>query len=214
MSKYQFRQSDIYQPGTELPKNRLNITDAELLHAVESQLLTQAYDTFVAELQPGTRFDETYFTALHRRTFESLYDWAGRYRTEDMVKGGSMFCRAAYLPAELRRIFDQLDQAHYLAEAATTSREVFAERLAYFQGEMIALHPFYELNGRVTRLFFDLLAIQHGYAPIDYSRAWQDDAEVGNNYIRASIDCVQRADHHLLTQLVLAGLQRLQDDET
>jgi len=213
VSKYQFHQSDIYQPGTELPKNRLNITDAELLHAVESQLLTQAYDTFVAELRPDTRFDGAYFTALHRRTFESLYDWAGRYRTEDMVKGGSMFCRAAYLPVESRRIFDQLTQAHFLAEAAATSREVFAERLAFFQGEIIALHPFYELNGRITRLFFDLLAIQRGYAPIDYSRAWQDDAEVGNNYIRASIDCVQRADHRLLTQLILAGLTPLQDDE-
>jgi cell filamentation protein len=213
VSKYQFHQSDIYQPGTELPKNRLSITDADLLHAVESQLLTQAYDTFVAELRPGTRFDEAYFMALHRRTFESLYDWVGRYRTEDMVKGGSMFCRAAYLPAESRRIFGQLGQAHFLAKVAATSREVFAERLAYFQGEIIALHPFYELNGRITRLFFDLLAIQHGYAPIDYSQALQDDADVGNNYIRASIDCVQRADHRLLTQLVLAGLQRLQDDE-
>lgn len=179
MSKYQFHQSDIYQPGTELPKNRLNIVDAELLHAVESHLL----------------------------------DWAGGYRTEDMVKGGSMFCRAAYLPAESRRIFGQLAQAKFLADAATTSREVFAERLAFFQGEVIALHPFYELNGRITRLYFDLLAIHHGYAPIDYSLAWQDDAEVGNNYIRASIHCVQRADHRLLTQLILTGLAPLQGDE-
>jgi cell filamentation protein len=213
VSKYLFHQSDIYQPGTELPKNRLNITDAELLHAVESKLLAQAYDTFVAELQPQTWFDEAYFIALHRRTFESLYDWAGRYRSADMIKGGTMFCRAAYLAAESRRIFAQLGQAQYLADAAATSREVFAERLAYFQGEIIALHPFYELNGRITRLFFDLLAIQHGYGPIDYSLAWQDDAEVGNNYIRASINCVQRADHLLLTQLILAGLTPLQDDE-
>ena len=212
MSKYLFHQSDIYQPDSELPKNRLNITDAELLHAVESSLLTQAYDTFVAELQPQTRFDEAYYIALHRRTLETLYHWAGRYRSEDMVKGGSMFCRAAYLSAESRRIFAQLEQVRFLADAAA-SREGFAERLAYFQGELIALHPFYELNGRITRLFFDLLAIQHGYAPIDYSQAWQDDSEVGNLYIRASVDCVQKADHRLLTQLVLAGLSRLQDDE-
>ncbi len=123
-----------------------------------------------------------------------------------------MFCRAAYLSAESRRIFAQLGQVRFLADAAA-SREGFAERLACFQGELIALHPFYELNGRITRLFFDLLAIQHGYALIDYSQAWQDDSEVGNLYIRASVDCVQKADHRLLTQLVLAGLSRLQDDE-
>jgi cell filamentation protein len=213
VSKYQFRQSDIYLPGTDVPANRLNVTEPELLQAIEAKLLAQAFDGFSAALRPDTRFDEAYFLALHRCTFEDLYEWAGRYRSEDMVKGGSMFCRAAYLAKESRRIFDQLAQAHFLADAAATSRELFAERLAFFQGELIALHPFYELNGRVTRLFFDLLAIQNGHKPIDYSLAWQDDAEVGNNYIRASIDCVQRADHRLLTQLILAGLNPLQDDE-
>jgi len=120
--------------------------------------------------------------------------------------------RAAYLPGESRRIFGQVAQAGFWVEAATTSPEVFAERLAFYQGEVIALHPFYELNGRITRLFFDLLAIQQGYAPIDYSQALQDDAEVGNNYIRASIECVQRADHRMLTQLVLAGLKPLKGE--
>lgn len=42
MSKYQFQQSDIYQPGTDLPINRLNIDDAEILHEIEAQLLQQA----------------------------------------------------------------------------------------------------------------------------------------------------------------------------
>jgi cell filamentation protein len=208
VSKYQFRQSDIYLPGTDLPVNRLDIRDAELLQAVEAQLLEQAYLLFVAELQPDTRFDEAYLQALHRRTFESLYDWAGQYRIEDMIKGSSMFCRAAFLPNESRRLFGQLERERFLAGADTWPPEQFAERLAYYQSELIALHPFYELNGRVTRLFFDLLAIQNGYGPIDYSVAWRDDAEVGNNYIRASIDCVQRADHRLLQTLILAGLRR------
>ena len=130
MSKYQFQQSDIYQPGTDLPINRLNIGDAEILHEIEAQLLQQAYQTFVAELATDTRFDEAYFQFLHQRTFESLYAWAGQYRTQDMVKGGS----------------------------------------------------------------------------IDYGLALRDDSEVDNNYIRASIDCVQRADHALLRELVFAGL--------
>jgi hypothetical protein len=43
VSKYQFQKSDIYQPGTDLPINRLNIGDAEILQEVEAQLLQQAY---------------------------------------------------------------------------------------------------------------------------------------------------------------------------
>ena len=61
---------------------------------------------------------------------------------------------------------------------------------------------------RCTRLFFDLIAIANGYGPIDYARALQDDPEVDNNYIRASIDCVQRADSKLLQSLIEAGLIR------
>ena len=76
------------------------------------------------------------------------------------------------------------------------------------RGELIGLHPFYELNGRITRLFFDLITIANGYGPIDYGRALQDDPEVDNNYIRASIDCVQRADSKLLQTLIEAGLIR------
>ena len=206
MSKYQFQQSDIYQPGTDLPINRLNIGDAEILQEVEAQLLQQAYQTFVSELTADTRFDEAYFQSLHRRTFESLYAWAGKYRAQDMVKGGSMFCRATFLSNESRRIFGELEKEDFLRGSALLPLDRFANRLAYFQSELIALHPFYELNGRITRLFFDLIAIANGFGPIDYGLALRDDPEVDNNYIRASIDCVQRADHALLRELILAGL--------
>ena len=78
--------------------------------------------------------------------------------------------------------------------------------MAYYQSELIALHPFYELNGRITRLFFDLIAIANGFGPIDYGMTLRDDPEVDNNYIRASIACVQRTDHTPLRELVQAGL--------
>jgi cell filamentation protein len=206
VSKYQFKQSDIYQPGTDLPVNRLNIGDAEILHEIEAQLLQQAYETFVLELTSDTRFDEAYFQSLHQRTFDSLYGWAGQYRTQDMVKGGSLFCRAAFLLNEARRIFNELEKEDFLRGSALWPRERFADRLAYYQSELIALHPFYELNGRITRLFFDLITIHNGYGPIDYGLALRGDPVVDNNYIRASIDCVQRADPARLRELVFAGL--------
>jgi fido (protein-threonine AMPylation protein) len=73
VSKYQFRESDIYLPGTDIPKNRLGISEADLLHEIEATLLQQAYQTFIAELQPATRFDEAYLKSLHQRTWASLY---------------------------------------------------------------------------------------------------------------------------------------------
>lgn len=162
MSKYQFAASDIYLTGTDILRNRLGITEPELLHEVEETLLQQAYQTFIAECEPSTRFDETYFKSLHQRTFETLYEWAGVYRAVDMGKGDSLFCRATYLEQESKRIFLQLEEESFLNQAKGWQPEKFAERLAYYQSELIALHPFYELNGRITRLFFDLIRVSNG----------------------------------------------------
>ncbi len=125
-----------------------------------------------------------------------------------MSKDGSLFCRAAYLDQESRRIFRQLEQEQFLKQAADWVPEKFAERLAYYQSELIALHPFYELNGRITRLLFDLIAVYNGYGPIDYSKALAEETTGPNAYIAASIQCVQRADSSKLQQLILRGLQR------
>ena len=208
MSKYQFAESDIYITGTDIPKNRLGIEAPDLLHEVEATLLQQAYTRFITELEPAVLFDENYFKALHRYTYESLYEWAGLYRTVDMSKGGSLFCRAAYLEQETRRIFRELEREQYLKLAADDTVEKFAERLAHYQSELIALHPFYELNGRITRLFFDLIAVYNGYEPIDYSQALAEGSSGLNTYIEASILCVQRADSSKLQQLILQGLHR------
>ncbi len=208
MSKYQFHASDIYLPGTDIPRNRLGIETPDLLHEVEETLLQQAYQTFIAECEPATRFDETFFKSLHQRTFETLYDWAGVYRTVDMSKGGSIFCRAAYLEQESRRIFRQLEKESFLQQNREGQPERFAERLAHYQSELIALHPFYELNGRITRLFFDLIAVANGYEPIDYSKALAEGPTGLNAYVEASILCVQRADHSKLQQIILQGLER------
>jgi cell filamentation protein len=207
VSKYQFTESDIYLTGTDIPKNRLGIETPDLLHEVEGTLLQQAYTRFITELDPSDRFDENYFKALHHDTYASLYEWAGLYRTVDMSKGGSLFCRAAYLEQEASRIFRELEQDQYLKQAADWPAEKFAERLAHYQSELIALHPFYELNGRITRLFFDLIAIYNGFEPIDYSQALAQGSSGLNAYIEASILCVQRADSSKLQQIILQGLR-------
>ena len=72
MSKYRFTESDIYLPGTDLPRNRLGIESPDLLHEVEETLLQQAYSQFIGDLDSTVRFDENYFQTLHRETFASL----------------------------------------------------------------------------------------------------------------------------------------------
>lgn len=72
MSKYQFTESNIYLPGTDIPRNRLGIETPDLLHEVEGTLLQQAYTRFITELDPSVCFDEDYFISLHRSVTRSL----------------------------------------------------------------------------------------------------------------------------------------------
>ena len=200
-SKYQFSDSRLYLPGTDIPFNKLNIVNAEILHTLEQVLLEEAYEIFLDEMKEETCFDEKYFKSLHERTFNSLYDWAGRYRDFNMAKGESRFCQGAYVDSESKKIFDAMAKENFLRNFLG-NKEKFAERLAYYKCELIALHPFYELNGRITRMFFDMIAAYNGYRFIDYS------ACTPKVYIDAAIECVQFADCSKMEKIIRDGLQK------
>ncbi|MCH9740472.1 MAG: Fic family protein [Epsilonproteobacteria bacterium] len=201
MSKYRFSHSSIYIEGTDIPINRLGIENSIDIHEVENTLLEQAYIQLTQQLSDITILDETYFINLHKKTFKSLYNFAGLYRDVNMTKGDSQFCLAQYLNSEAARIFQELQRDNYLADVKN-NKVLFAKKLAYYQGELIALHPFYELNGRITRLYCDMLALFNGYGAIDYSSAIDNGA-----YIKASIKCVQYADSKLLEEIIFEGLK-------
>lgn len=203
MSKYQLTKSSIYYPDTDVPVNKIDIKDSETIHLLEEKLLKDSYAFFLSELNGKTLFNEHYFSELHRRTFESLYDWAGEYRNFNMAKGESRFCQGEFVANESKKIFNELASENYLKDCKEISVEEFAKKLAYYKCELIMIHPFYEINGRITRLFFDLIAMYNGYKPIDYK------LYSSKEYIDASIQCVQFADASDMEHIILNGLQKL-----
>jgi cell filamentation protein len=199
-SKYLLESNTIYLEGTDIPHNKLGITNTEELHELERELLEEAYQVFYQELTDDTQFDEAYFKALHLRTFEGLYEWAGDYRQFNMTKGTSRFCQGAYVASSSHKIFTELAKVDYLKKFDGSKVE-FAKQLAHFKGELIALHPFCELNGRITRLFFDMIALSNDYSYIDYSGITPE------AYINASINCVQHADSSAMALIIAGGLK-------
>jgi len=203
MSKYQFKKSSIYYDDSSIPANKAGIKEGETLHLLEESLLHDAFEIFVSELHKDTCFDEEYFKSLHLRTFSSLFNWAGVYRDFDMAKDDSIFCRGEFVANESEKLFNQFAEENYLKNSSELPIEIFAKKLAYYKCELIMIHPFYELNGRITRLFFDLIAMHNGYKPIDYSKITSEE------YINASISCVQEADSSALEKMIQNGLKKL-----
>ena len=201
-SKYQLESNLYYYEDSDVPHNKFDIKDIQAIHEIEKELLSEAYAIFFDELTESTVFDEAYFITLHKRTFEGLYDWAGSYRNFNMAKGDSRFCQGEFIEGSSRKIFQELKEDGYLKNFENSETELFAKKLAYYQCELIALHPFYELNGRTTRMFFDMIVAYNGYKFIDYSHVTPQD------YIDAAIECVQFADCSKLEQIILLGLSK------
>lgn len=205
MSKYYYpAEYDIYYPGTSIPKNTKRIKDTAELYVFDKALLLKAYYNFTKDLSRKTIFDEKYLINLHKQSFQKLYTFAGVYRNQDVSKGETVFCKAIFIKEQMHKLFECFRGDKYLKNFDTEPKEVFAKKISFYMGELIAIHPFYEFNGRVIRLFFDLIAHYNGYNYIDYVKYKYEGEE--NSFIKASIDVVCNNNFDLLYKIIYCGL--------
>ncbi len=158
MSRYS--ESDPYlDPSSGVLKNRLDIADAIVLEQAEAAFVAaRSYELSRSPLKG--RFDLAHLQAIHRCLFGDLYEWAGQLRTVDISKAGSRFAHHAQIESAAAGIFEQLAKENYLTGLGP---EAFSARAAYYLGELNALHPFREGNGRAQREFISHLAHAQGY---------------------------------------------------
>ncbi len=200
--KYNLKTNNLYYPNTAIAINNFTIKDAQIIEDIEQELLIKSYNIFFDELDENTVFDEKYFRQLHKRTFGELYEWAGVYRDFNMSKGESRFCQGLYVASSSKKIFEELKNDNYLKGFENKSKEEFAVKLAYYKCEINALHPFCELNGRITRMFFDMIVAYNGYKFIDYSTVTSEE------YINGAIECVVYADSSKFEKIIYDGLSK------
>ena len=168
-------------PGSTVLRNLFDLRNQAELSKAEADITLLRLGQ-IERLPPTGKFDLDHLKEIHRRIFRDVYPWAGQLRTVSMSKGGSLFCRHEFLATEGQRIFDQLRQENLLR---AIPQEVFCERLSYYFGEINALHPFREGNGRTQRAMLEAIAKQAGYK-IDFQQITREtmvtisrDAQVG-----------------------------------
>ena len=146
-------------PQSNVLKNKLNIRDRELFFKAEREITSLRTTQALVEPVPGT-FDIAHLKAIHYFLFSDIYTWAGEIRTVNISKG-NLFCQTMYIDQELTRIFTQLKSEKYLKNIS--EKPALARRLSYYMGEINAVHPFREGNGRTQRLFITYLARRQGW---------------------------------------------------
>lgn len=144
--------------NSEVLRNKLGIKDARRLFAAEVKLTAIRLQELEANPIMG-RFDFKHLKKIHQYIFQDLYEWAGQVRTVEIGKG-NIFCTTRFIESYAESIF-----AKYYPEcrAAKDDIDKFVTVFASNYGDLNALHPFREGNGRTQREFARVLCMQCGY---------------------------------------------------
>ncbi|WP_208440030.1 Fic/DOC family protein [Bartonella raoultii] len=159
METYKGRGDPYTDLDTGVLYNRFEIQDKIVLERVES---TFAYVRSFELMRAATggKFDLGYMKEIHRKLFGDIYEWAGEIRLVDIAKGNSMFASYHRIESYAPKIMQQLAKEQYLRGL---DMDEFSQRAGYYMGELNALHPFREGNGRTLREFMVQLAREAGY---------------------------------------------------
>lgn len=146
-------------PGSSCLTNHLGIKDPEELELVEARVAAVRDAELARTFLPGA-YDRKHLQRFHRELFGDVYPWAGELRTVGLSKGHP-FCLPPFIVEQLDTQFAALARNRYLLDLP---RDAFVARFAELYGEINAIHPFREGNGRAQRAFLRQLAAAAGWS--------------------------------------------------
>jgi cell filamentation protein len=145
-------------PGPNVLRNLRDIRDPGQLDKFEAIATTRRMVELEHEpIQGG--FDARHLQAIHRHIFQDVYEWAGDLRTVSISKSGDPFAFPQHIVSSLDKTCGELKREGHLAGSDI---EFFASRGAYYLGEINAIHPFRDGNGRTQRAFIRELGVRNG----------------------------------------------------
>ena len=197
MSRYDADDTYCY-PGTDVLRNKAEITNAEDLDAYEGELSTLR-SIEILENPIAGQFDLAHLQRIHLALFQDVYDWAGKIRTVDISRGNSRFANVRFIESAANDIFNKLARENWLRGL---DADTLSKRLAHYLSEINALHPFREGNGRVQRIFISQLSQSAGYQ-LDYSDLEQEQ-------IYRAMELAFNGDELILANLILERLEKSQ----
>jgi cell filamentation protein len=190
-----------YEPGSDgqVLRNRVGIRSATEMDALELQLLQSLYGEVLFTNFPNRLLRVADLMDWHRMWLGNVYEWAGQQRSVNIGKDGFQFAAAGLVPGLLDTF--ERDCLRAWTPCTGMAAEALARAIATTHVEFVLIHPFREGNGRLARLLADVMAVQAGFEPLDYS-TWERDKAT---YI-AAIHAGLGRDYQLMTWLTTQAL--------
>jgi cell filamentation protein len=143
-------------PGTQVLINIPDLKDAAELERFE----VEHVGFRSVEEPPEGNFDTAHYRALHRHLFQDVFEWAGEYRKIRTSKGGNLFCLPEFIADQMETLFQRLQSPPF---PPVPDADEFVVAAAEFLGELNAIHPFREGNGRTQLIFLRMLGLRAGH---------------------------------------------------
>lgn len=145
-------------------KNRANIKDAQLLRKAEADITNLAMSAIYE--REYEKFNMETLCDIHRSIFGQIFEWAGEFRTIQMVKyeevlGGDTV-RYAYPKDIKKELTTTMKEINKLKRNGSNDRDVVF-RLVRIIAAIWQTHPFREGNTRTVIVFAVLLAKHLGF---------------------------------------------------
>ena len=139
---------------------------------ISKRLVSQDEEEFLSKRRARELFDNEILKNIQVGTFEGLkeihwylfqecYGSAGEVRKHDIRKGDTMFCRVMYLEDNLKTV----------SKMPENNFEEIVEKYV----EINIMHPFYEGNGRATRIWLDQMLIKRLGMCMDWQKINRND---------------------------------------
>ncbi len=160
-SKYTYK-------GTDVLINKLGIKKEEKLKKYEVKMVALKMAIIMKE-QKIYDISEERFKYIHFFLFSDLYEFAGKYREENITKDNFMFSDYKYIDENMKIIFAKID----IDKLSKIDFDSMVKFISEIMTDLNVLHPFREGNGRATREFIRELLKKLGYKinffDIDYN---------------------------------------------
>jgi len=135
--------------------NLLNLTDKNLINEQEAKGIVLA-ELHVLDLDIDEPVSSTFILELHKIAFGHLYDWAGKWRTKNVLVGQLEPPQPYQIVQLMYQFVDNLNFKISIAE----TKEEHIDCLLYAHYEFIGIHPFNNGNGRAGRIIMNLTAMK------------------------------------------------------
>ena len=165
---YEVINSRYTYPGSDVIKNKLGLKNEELLKEYETGIVVIKLIS-LAKSKKIYPFNEKGFVQIHKYLFDEVYDFAGKYRLENITKENFRFSEYEYIEENMNLIMKKID----IEKIKKLKFEELCVVLSEIMTVLNVLHPFRVGNGRTIREFVRQIAYVCGYdvnfSNIDYN---------------------------------------------